>query len=242
MENPSTTAVIFDLDGTLIDSMRAFNEIVNSNLEKSGVVVTTEAMETIGIRLLTKFQTPQLNSGFRLVFGIFWDIGREIGLGRIKSLIFALSCINRVKSVYENAPIFPDVKQSLSKLNSVGFQLGICTNASRKQLEETIEKHDIKDFFHPKALVSRDDVLRLKPDPEGLLIAIEACSTIPQSSFFLGDMPVDIKAGNDAGVKTIGLTTGLVNKSILHRYSTPSTVVDSLEQATAWILASRNLE
>jgi phosphoglycolate phosphatase-like HAD superfamily hydrolase len=242
MENPLTSAVIFDLDGTLIDSMRAFTEIVSSNLEKNGIIVTTESMETIGIRLLTKFQTPQTNSGFRLIFGIFWSIGRELGLGRMKSLIFAFTCINQVKSVYENAPIFPDVKQSLSILTSQGFQLGICTNASRKQLEETIEKHDIKDFFHPRALVSRDDVLRIKPDPEGLLIAIEACSTSPQLSFFLGDMPVDILAGNDAGVKTIGLTTGLVNESILHRYSTPSTVVDSLEQATSWILASRNLE
>ena len=109
-------------------------------------------------------------------------------------------------------------------------------------MEETIVKLGIKDFFHPNALISRDDVLRIKPDPEGLLLAIEACSTSPQFSYFLGDMPIDIIAGNDAGVQTIGLTTGLVSKSVLNKYSEPSIVLDSLEQATSWILTSRNLE
>ena len=242
MKNPSTHAVIFDLDGTLIDSMRSFNDIVISNLEKKGVSMTTETMETIGVQLLKKFQAPQTNSGFRLVFNIFWSIGREMGLGRLNSLKFSLNCINKVKSVYENAPIFPDAKQCLTSLTDNGFQLGICTNASRKQLEETIVKLGIKDFFHPNALISRDDVLRIKPDPEGLLLAIEACSTSPQFSYFLGDMPIDIIAGNDAGVQTIGLTTGLVSKSVLNKYSEPSIVLDSLEQATSWILTSRNLE
>ncbi|MHA1976534.1 MAG: HAD family hydrolase [Candidatus Hodarchaeales archaeon] len=242
MNNPSPYAVIFDLDGTLIDSMRSFNDIVISNLEKKGIILTTDAMETIGVQLLKKFQAPQRNSGFRLVFNIFWSIGREMGLGRLNSLKFALNCINKVKSVYENAPMFPDVKQSLFKLKNTGFQLGICTNASRQQLEDTIVKHGIKEFFHPEAMISRDDVERIKPDPEGLLLVIEACSTNPQFSYFLGDMPVDILAGNDAGVQTIGLTTGLVSKSVLHRYSNPSIVVDSLEQATSWILESRNLK
>ncbi|PWI47945.1 hypothetical protein CEE45_09220 [Candidatus Heimdallarchaeota archaeon B3_Heim] len=242
MKHPSTFAAIFDLDGTLLDSMRSFNKIIISNLEKTGVSVTPESMETIGVYLLKKFQAPQTNSGIRLIFYIFWRIGREMSLGRLKAIYFALNCIRKVKSVYENAPLFPDVKLSLSKLINHGFQLGICTNASRKQLVETIEKHGIKEFFHPDALISRDDVLRIKPDPEGLLMAIEACSTSPQHCYFLGDMPVDILAGNDAGVDTIGLTTGLVSKAVLLRYSAPSTVVDSLEQAISWILASRNLE
>ncbi len=242
MRNPSTSAVIFDLDGTLIDSMRSFNDIVISNLEKNGLFITIEEMEKIGIHLLEKFQTPQTNSGFRLVFNIFWNIGRKMGLGRMKAIRFALTCISKVKSVYRNAPIFPDTRESLSKLSKYGFQLGICTNASRKQLEDTIEKHGIKDYFHPKALISRDDVFRLKPDPEGLLLAIKACSTNPQFSYFIGDMPVDILAGNDAGVETIGLTTGLISKSVLQRYSDPSTVVDSLEEATAWIINTKALD
>ncbi len=240
MKNPSAYAVIFDLDGTLIDSMRSFNDIVVSNLENNGINITIEDMEKIGVRLLEKFQTPQSNSGFRLVFSIFWNIGREMGLGRRNTFKFALGCINKVKSVYRNAPIFPDTEQSLSTLARHGFILGVCTNASRKQLEETLTKHGIEKYFHPNALISRDDVVKIKPDPEGLLLAINACSSDPQYTYFLGDMPVDILAGNGIGVETIGLTTGLVSKSVLYRYSNPSIVLDSLEQATSWIISSTN--
>jgi phosphoglycolate phosphatase-like HAD superfamily hydrolase len=240
MTDYMTHAVIFDLDGTLIDSMRSFNDIVHFNLKKRGIKISSDNIEEVGHQLLTKYQDPPSKTGFRLVFSIFWKIGRTTGLNYFQNFLFSFQCILEVKEVYTKASLFPKVKECLSKLLSNGFCLGICTTASRKQLEKILEKYEITQFFCQDALITRDDVTRVKPDPEGLLLAIKACSAIPQHSYFLGDLPSDIVAGNQAKITSIGLTTGLLKKSLLTQYSTPSAIFDSLEEATTWILESRN--
>ena len=137
------------------------------------------------------------------------------------------------------AVLFPNTKKSLEKLVENGFCLGICTSASRDQMIMTLKKHGIIELFNPEALISRDDVTNLKPAPEGIFLAIHACSTRADECFFLGDMPVDMIAGNRAGLTTIGLTTGLVNRELLLRLSSPSIVLDSIEEATEWIITSK---
>jgi phosphoglycolate phosphatase-like HAD superfamily hydrolase len=238
MTSPTAKTVIFDLDGTLIDSMGIFTEVVISNLEKCGVVKTKESMDEIGIQLLETHQVAQSNSGVILIFQIFWGVGRTFGLSRIRSLQFTIRCIKIVKEVYKNAPLFPNTKQSLEKLAENGYCLGVCTSANREQMILTLEKHGIIDLFNPEALISRDDVTTLKPAPEGLFLAIGACSARVEDCFFLGDMPVDMIAGDSAGLITIGLTTGLVSRELLLRFSSPTVVLDSIEEATKWILNS----
>ena len=242
MADPMISAVIFDLDGTLIDSMQSFNDIVYSNLEKRGILITSKGIEDVGHQLLKKYQNPPSKTGFKLIFNIFWRIGRSSGLSYLQAIIFSFICISEVKRVYKNASLFPTVKECLSKLSFHGFRLGICTTASRRQLEDILNNYEIKHYFYQSALITRDDVKRVKQDPEGVLLAIEACSAHPQHSYFIGDMPSDIVAGNMAKTTSIGLTTGLLKRSLLLQYSTPTAVFDSLEQATTWILESRNLE
>ena len=237
-----TYAVIFDLDGTLIDSMRSFNNIVDSNLRKRGIKISTKNVEEVGHQLLSKYQDPPSKTGFRLVFSIFWKIGRTMGLGYLQNILFSFQCIREVKEVYKNSSLFPEVQECLSKLSSHGFCLGVCTTASRKQLDKILYKYEISHYFCHEALITRDDVIRVKPDPEGLLLAIRACSAIPEHSYFLGDLPSDINAGNNAKITSIGLTTGLLKESLLLQYSTPFAVFDSLEAATSWILESRNID
>jgi HAD superfamily hydrolase (TIGR01509 family) len=242
MSDSLARAVIFDLDGTLLDSMSGFRTIINVNLKKRGINASSEAMREMGLQLLEKYQAPQSTMGIRLVFGIFWTIGRKMGLGFMKSTLFAIDCLVEVKEVYRNAPLFPEAKESLSKLSTNGFKLGICTSASRKQLIASLDKHGIRYLFHPPALVSRDDVSQVKPDPEGVLLAIKACSALPDDSFFIGDMPMDIEAGNSAGSTTIGVTTGLVNESLFVRYSEPTVIMHSLKEAIMWIITSNRIK
>ncbi len=236
MTIPTIKTVIFDLDGTLIDSMRIFNDIVFSNLERIGVVKTKESMDKIGIQLLETYQASKTNTGIILILQIFWRVGRSFGLSRIKCFQFTIRCIRKVKEVYKEANLFPNTKKSLEKLVENGYCLGICTSANRDQMLLTLEKHDIIHLFLPEALISRDDVTNLKPAPEGIFLAIHACSARVEDCFFLGDMPVDIIAGDRAGLTTIGLTTGLVNRELLFRFSSPSVVLNSIEEATEWIL------
>ncbi|MHA2055784.1 MAG: HAD family hydrolase [Candidatus Hodarchaeales archaeon] len=234
--NSVNKAVIFDLDGTLIDSMRAFRTLVITNLGKRGIELSEARMKEIGLRLLESSQRGEEKGGIRLIFNIFWKIGRIFGLNRINSLLFTVNCISEMRSVYRNSQLFPDTIESLSILSENGFCLGICTSATSKQLTQTLRKYNLDRFFVQDALVSRNDVRIVKPDPEGLLLVLKQCSANPKRSFFVGDLPIDIHAGNSAGVATIGLTTGIITKALFHEYSNPLAVFDSLKQATEWIL------
>ena len=228
--------VIFDLDGTLIDSMRSFYILVVDNLKRRGIKVSEESLKKVGSELLKDYQTPPSGQGLKLVVSLFWKIGRKFGLSRFKTVSFTFECVLKARKVYHSAPLFLDTEKTLTRLQEAGFQLGIYTMASRKQLEESLIKHNIVHFFNPRGLISRDDVKRAKPDPEGILLALESCSIDPSKSYFIGDLPIDIIAGNNAGVTTIGLTTGLLNRTALQQYSQPNIIFDSIDQAADWIL------
>ncbi|UCE15034.1 MAG: HAD family hydrolase [Candidatus Heimdallarchaeota archaeon] len=232
----SAHGVIFDLDGTLIDSMRGFYDLVVDGLERRGVKLLPDIARKLGTELIEEYQTTPSGRGVRLVINLFWKVGRKAGLSRLKSIRFTYECVNQAKDVYYSAPLFPDVTSSLTSLQEAGFQLGVCTMASRKQLTDTLTKYKIKHFFNPNGLVSRDDIRHAKPNPEGILLAFRKCSVHPAKSYYIGDMPVDIIAGNDAGTRTIALTTGLTDKKIFEKYSQPTAIFDSLGQATSWIL------
>ncbi|UCG02988.1 MAG: HAD family hydrolase [Candidatus Heimdallarchaeota archaeon] len=232
--------VFFDLDGTLIDSMRSFYALVVHNLEQRNIEVSEESLKQVGSELLKDYQTPPSGQGIKLVFNLFWKIGRKFGLSRLKAIGFTYECASKARRVYHSAPLFPDTIKSLTLLHDAGFQLGIYTMASRKQLKESLRKHNIIQFFNPKGLISRDDVKRAKPDPEGLLLALENCSIHPSKGYFIGDMPIDIIAGNNAGTTTIGLTTGLLNKTTFQQYCQPTIIFDSLDHAIGWIM-SKNM-
>ena len=240
MTIPMAKTVIFDLDGTILDSMRIFNEIVVSNLERSGILKTKESLDEIGIQLLETNSTSQTKPGAILIFKIFWRVGRTFGLSRIRCLQFTTRCLKTIKKVYKSAKLFPKTKESLMKLVENGYCLGICTSANRDQMNFTLKKHELIELFHPKGLISREDVINLKPAPEGIFLAMSACSARVDDCFYIGDMPTDIIAGDSAGVTTIGLTTGLVGRELLLKFSSPTIVLDSIEEATEWILNSNN--
>ncbi|MFX0123824.1 MAG: HAD family hydrolase [Candidatus Hodarchaeota archaeon] len=232
--------VIFDLDGTLIDSMRSFYKLVVDNLEQRNIKISEETLKKVGSELLKDYQTPPSGQGLKLVIHLFWKIGRKSGLSRFKTVGFTFECVTKARKVYHSAPLFPDTKKTLTQLHEAGFQLGIFTMASRKQLKESLIKHNIVQYFNPKGLISRDDVKRAKPDPEGILMALENCSINPSNGYFIGDMPIDIIAGNSAGITTIGLTTGLLNKKTFQQYCQPTIILDSLDQAINWILQKKD--
>jgi phosphoglycolate phosphatase-like HAD superfamily hydrolase len=231
-------AVIFDLDGTLIDSMSSFSTMVIKNLKQRGINDIKELANKLEDELTNESRTIPSGSSITLIPKIFWKIGRKAGLSRYKALFFTIDCITKARDIYYNAPLFSDVKDSLFRLKSAGYSLGIYTLASRKQLNMTLTKHNIAHFFNPNSIISRNDVKKTKPDPEGVLLAFNGCSVYPHSGIYIGDMPADIKAGNSAGAITIGVTTGLFNSKTLNQLCQPHIIFESLGEASNWILDS----
>ncbi|NHJ01970.1 MAG: HAD family hydrolase [Candidatus Heimdallarchaeota archaeon] len=231
------SAVIFDLDGTLIDSMRNFYLMVQEGLEKRGINTKEKLTSDLGTELIKDSEANQAKRpGITLIPRLFWKVGRKTGLSWIKTILFTFECVRKARKVYYEAPLFPDTIESLKKLKEAGYELGIYTMASRKQTNVTMEKYNLFEYFDSSAIISRDDVSYIKPHPEGVILALKGCSVDPENGIYIGDLPADIASGERAGTKTIALTTGLVDYKTFTQVSNPSIILNSLQEASEWIL------
>lgn len=225
--------VLLDFDGTIVDTMPALYELVRRELQARGIEPTTNLEEEVATKLLDKAAKDGQQSGARLVFSLLWQIARYSGLSRIKALDFTLACLRQVRQVYQNSKIFPDVPQNLQRLSSNGFRLGLVTMASRKEVEALLSANGILTNFD--VIITREDVKRGKPDPEGCLKACELLGIPPKNGVYVGDLPTDILAGKKAGMKAVGVLTGIAPKKWIESEN-PDYIAENLSDAVDWIL------
>jgi len=108
----------------------------------------------------------------------------------------------------DQSEIFPDTLPALNRLRELGYRMGIITNTSREAADRILSMHGIANFF--EVIITREDVKELKPDPEGILLALKKLNA--QDFFFVGDLVHDSKATERAGGKCI-----IVNRNPLKR-------------------------
>lgn len=96
-----------------------------------------------------------------------------------------------------------EIHNLLLHLRKEGFQLGIVTGKARRSLDISLEALQMDDFFD--VIITGDDVIKPKPDPEGLFKALSSLGTGPEDAVFIGDSDADIQAGIQAKVFTIGV-------------------------------------
>ncbi len=95
--------------------------------------------------------------------------------------------------------LFGDTVPALRKLERLNAEMGLVTNTSAEAVEVIFQKFRLKRFF--KAVITRENVKKLKPDPEGLLMAVKRLGT---SDFFMvGDLVLDVLAAKKANGKCI---------------------------------------
>ncbi len=225
--------VLFDFDGTIVDTMPELYELVRKELRARGIEPTPNLEEEVASKLLNKVEKDGQQSGVRLVFSLLWQIARFSGLSRVRSLDFTLACLRQVKDVYRRSRIFPDVPECLQLLTSSGFKIGLVTMASRKEVEALLNVNGILKYFD--VIITRDDVKRGKPDPEGCFKACEHLGMNPKDGFYVGDLPTDIVAGKKAGMKVIGVLTSIAPKKWLEAEE-PDYIAENLTDAVKWIL------
>jgi len=112
----------------------------------------------------------------------------------------------------QKATLITGTKSTLKYLRSKNIMIGIFSRTSEKAIKMTLDKFDLEPF---NVLVGRETVLNPKPNPEGILFAIDRLHLKPSKIIVVGDHPYDIKAGKKVGAFTIGVLTGLANKKEL---------------------------
>ncbi len=106
-----------------------------------------------------------------------------------------------------------DAVETVRVLGDRGLLLGLVTSSSGPL--PFLDRWGIRESF--AAIVRRNDVRRIKPDPEALFLALDRMGLRPPEVLNVGDTPLDVRAGLAAGIATIGVLTGAGTEEQLHR-------------------------
>ena len=186
-----TSAVLFDLDGTLVDTVDAFYQLAKRTGAEFGLEVSRERM----------YET--LNHGIS-----YWDhVVPETAEDR-PAMIKKLN--NRAMELWpelikDSAGAFTGVVETLSGLKTAGFALGIVTGSGEWSLD-LLYGLGVAGMFD--AVITGYDVKKRKPDPEGLNKCLERMDVAPGDAVYIGDSVIDMQASHAAGVLPIAVLTG----------------------------------
>lgn len=181
-------AVLFDLDGVLVEARDWHYEALNQALGVVGHTITREEHESYYNGLPTRHKLQKLS--------------REKDLpGELHDFIYELK--QRYTFDYIHTDCEPDDKKQimLDALREHGLKLAVCTNAIRPSLSLMLQKSGIDQYFD--LTLSNQDVKRHKPDPEIYLTAIKHFGVEPEECIVVEDAPHGIEAGKKSGAHVI---------------------------------------
>jgi phosphoglycolate phosphatase len=204
--------VLFDLDGTLIDSKRDIAAAANSARLHFGM--SPLPLETVlgyvgrGIENLNR-KTLGTEDAQRLAEGL-----------EVLKAYYREHCV-------DHTAVYPGAKELLGKLKSCGLKLGLVSNKPHEFTLITLDKLELAPYF--TAVLGADGVSRKKPDPEPLLEALRRMGVSPREAVMIGDSPVDTEAARAAGMRVGLVSHGFVPREEMSA-SHPDWLVDSLKE------------
>ena len=216
--------LIFDLDGTLVDSRQDLANSVNA--------------------MLRHFHRPQLDA--EIIARYIGDgaptlIRRSLGFPDDadlahkeeefveEALIFFLDYYREHKLDFTY--VYPGVIEALQALRGDGAasrRLAVLSNKPVGPSRAIVQALGLADFF--SAVYGGNSFETKKPDPLGIQMLLQEFHTKPDQAVIIGDSYIDMLAGRNAGIYSVGVTYGLSPESLLH---TPGDVL--VETATEWI-------
>ena len=195
MPAPAPFVVLFDLDGTLVDSIELIVNSARHAFERPGPAPTeSEFLGSIGRPLVTQF-TPYATGedDLRLLIARY----RE----------YQLANHDRLLRAYVGVP------EMVSALNAAGHPLGVVTSKMTPLAKRALSHVGLGHLV--QLVVGCDLTERHKPDPEPVRFALAQLAVAPARAVFVGDSPYDVRSGRDAGVRTMAVTWGPFSRSVL---------------------------
>ena len=188
-------AVLFDLDGTLVDSYAALAEAVNFARRKHGLGdLTAETIRAF------------VGEGIERLMDRAFD-------GEVPA-----SATDEFESRYDEicctqSRVLADVEATLSALSDSGVAMAVCTNKPTAFSRKILESLNLASFF--RAIVGPDVAGARKPQAQHVLHTLEATECAPEEALFVGDMPIDVEAAHNSGIAAAVVATGSSTSSAL---------------------------
>ncbi len=184
-------ALLFDMDGVLVDVSRSYRVAIQETARSFGIQVDDSDIEALK-------NAGDANDDWRLTQALLSQAGVDVPLDEVTE---------RFERLYQGSPQEPGLKaqeasmlsrRELSRLGQ-GYRLGIVTGRPLKDAIEFLEAHDLMDLFG--AVVTRDDA-PLKPSPAPTRLALERLGV--ERAWLIGDTPDDIRSASAAGALGVG--------------------------------------
>lgn len=201
--------VIFDWDGTLMDSVDRIVSSMQSAAKIVGLVIPTseEVKQIIGLSI-----TEALEQLFVGITGEQTEAMRQ-----------------QYKHQYQEVdntptPLFDNAINLLERLKQKDKLLAVATGKGREGLNRVLNMSETVDYFHTTRCAGE---MPSKPNPEMLKSILSELNVAPHEAIMIGDTSHDLKMAQNAGVDSIGVTFGVHSRDVLNKYN-PKAVVDSL--------------
>ncbi len=193
--------ILFDFDYTLADSSEAIIDCFNVGLVGLGLpAAEPDAIRaTIGLNLEDSL-VAVAGEGFRpraLEFRRLWRERSDVIMVELTRLL-------------------PGAAETIGVLSRQGLELGVVSTKYRCRIEEVFERTGLRSRF--RAIIGGDDVRTHKPDPEGLLLALDRMQARPDEALYVGDNSVDAEAAHHARVPFVGVLTGVTPAERLRQW------------------------
>jgi pyrophosphatase PpaX len=201
--------VLFDLDGTLIDSGAM---ILDSFRHATRTVLRRDIPDEI---LVAAVGGSTLREQMRL-----------LDEGRVDELVDAYREHNT--PLHRDLQACPGVLDALERLHGDGRRLGIVTSKRHATIDLAFAVLPLREFFD--VVVATEDTERHKPNPDPLLLALERLEAAPAEAAYVGDSPFDVQSAKAAGIYSIAVTWGGLHSRERLADERPDLLIDSVEE------------
>lgn len=184
--------VVFDLDGTLIDSRADIISSVNKTLKNFNM--PTHSPDIIA---------GYIGEGVELL--IKRSIGEENAEHMKEALSFYLETYN--EECVKSTPLFPGVKKVLEELKRNNINIALATNKSNMFNEKILKHLGIYDYFD--VIMGAESVKNRKPAPDVVFEILKRVNGDIKNTLIVGDSKFDMLCGKNAGIYTCGVTYGI---------------------------------
>ncbi len=189
--------VIYDLDGTLVDSRMDFSRMRKAVIELAGRsgIPPGELHPTMSVPHLLGYARDRLQQ-LGLPPGVYLRLEAEANHRLDELEVEALDGVARV----------PDALEHLKQMREAGFRLGVLTRSSEAFTRGALGKEGLLEIFD--RIRTRSDSGPVKPDPESLKILLSDMGVPRERAVYVGDMPADLDCASGAGVDFIAFVAG----------------------------------
>ena len=194
-------ACIFDLDGTLTDTLESLTYSVNATLSELGLSqITDEQCKTF------------VGSGARKLIERSLKAAGDPELLHVEKAMEVYGRIFKENCTYHVAP-YEGIVEMLDTLKTLGVRLAVLSNKPHLQTKDVVATFFGTDTF--VCVQGQQEGIPRKPDPSAVFMIANELNVTCEECLYIGDSDVDMQTGNAAGTTTIGVTWGFRSREVL---------------------------